>query len=59
MKKQILALALTLCLCSPSQQAAYAWQGNSLAQEKVLTKKQQTNWLHMWESSPRQMSIMP
>ncbi len=39
MKKQILALALALCLCSPFQQTAYAGQGNPLEQEKALTKK--------------------
>ena len=39
MKKQILALALALCLCSPFQQTAYAGQGNPLEQERVLTKK--------------------
>lgn len=39
MKKQILALTLALCLCSPFQQTAYAWQGNPLEQDKALTKK--------------------
>ncbi len=39
MKKQILALALALCLCSPFQQTAYAGQGNPLEQKRVLTKK--------------------
>ena len=39
MKKQIMALALALCLCSPFQHTAYAGQGNRSAQENVIKRK--------------------
>ena len=39
MKQHFLSIALTLCLCIPSQSAAYAWQAAPSLQGDVLTEE--------------------